>query len=396
MISQPWPRAEMRRIFLITAAALWLPGCVSNLWSQEPAPVTTYGAQSGVGSAGAHTVSGDDTLWNISNRYNISMQDLVYANKLSAPYQLREGMRLLLPPPQTYKVREEDSLYTISRLFNISTTALARLNSLSAPYNIKPGQTLRLPAVTPPEPAMPPPAATMMAAAPDSYGAPVYAPSASITAEPLAPPPGQGQRLGTLPAPTYQSAQTGYLPNYPQQAAPPAQNMDGAWMPQWLREGQSPESVMPPQPQAELQVASLPPVAQSTAPRTDGRFEWPVVGRILSGYGPKPGGEHNDGINISVPAGTPVRAAEDGTVVYADNELKGFGNLLLIRHKDRWMTAYGHLDRMAVKSGDKVRRGQTIGTVGSTGSVDKPQLHFEVRRGTEALNPEIYMARIGS
>ena len=388
----------MRRFMLITAAALWLPGCVSNLWSQEPAPVTTYGAQSGVGSAGAHTVSANDTLWNISNRYNISLQDLVHANNLAAPYQLKEGMRLRLPPPQTYKVREEDSLYTISRLFNISTTALARLNSLSAPYNISPGQTLRLPAVTPPEPVMPPPAPTMTAAAPDSYGAVVYAPSASITAETLAPPPGQGQRLGTLPAapPAYQTAQTGYLPPYPQQQQ---QTMDGAWMPEWLRSGANADGTMPPQPQApqaELQVASLPPVAQSTAPRTDGRFEWPVVGRILSGYGPKPGGEHNDGINIAVPAGTPVRAAEDGTVVYADNELKGFGNLLLIRHKDRWMTAYAHLDRMAVKSGDKVTRGQTIGTAGSSGSVDRPQLHFEVRRGTEALNPEIYLARIGS
>lgn len=378
----------MRSALLIAAAALALTGCVSNIWSQEPAPVTTYGAQSGVGSAGVHTVSADDTLWNISNRYRISLQDLVHANKLSAPYQLQEGMRLRLPPPQTYKVRDEDSLYTISRLFNISTTELARLNSLSAPYNIRRGQTLRLPAVTPPGPVIPPPV-TNMAAAPSMYDAPVYAPSAPITSETLAPPPGQGrgQVLGTLPANPYPAQQ------------PQPQGSDAAWMPAWLRGGAtSPDGTMPPQPQvpqAELQVASLPPVAQSTAPRTNGRFEWPVVGRILSGYGPKAGGEHNDGINIAVPAGTPVRAAEEGTVVYSDNELKGFGNLILIRHKDRWMTAYAHLDRMAVKSGDKVARGQTIGTVGSTGSVDKPQLHFEVRRGTEALNPEIYMARVG-
>ncbi|MBU0800307.1 MAG: M23 family metallopeptidase, partial [Alphaproteobacteria bacterium] len=149
-------------------------------------------------------------------------------------------------------------------------------------------------------------------------------------------------------------------------------------------------------PQADLQVASLPPTDYAPAPRTNGRFEWPVMGRILSSYGPKSGGEHNDGINIAVPAGTPVRAAENGTVVYPDSELKGFGNLVLIRHADRWMTAYAHLGSMNVRSGTKVTRGQTIGTVGSTGSVDTPQLHFEVRRGTEALNPEIYMAKPGS
>ncbi|MBU0859165.1 MAG: LysM peptidoglycan-binding domain-containing protein, partial [Alphaproteobacteria bacterium] len=136
--------------------ALLMTGCVTDLWSQSPAPVVTYGAESGVGSAGAHTVGTGDTLWNISNRYNLAMQDLVHANNLRAPYALKAGQRLLLPPPQTYRVREDDSLYTVSRLFNISTTALARLNSLSAPYNIRPGQTLRLPAVTPPEPPAPP------------------------------------------------------------------------------------------------------------------------------------------------------------------------------------------------------------------------------------------------
>jgi murein DD-endopeptidase MepM/ murein hydrolase activator NlpD len=197
-----------------------------------------------------------------------------------------------------------------------------------------------------------------------------------------------------MPAPSA-VPQTGYLPNYPAPAAQP-QTADTTWMPNWLRDGAPMDTAMPPQPQADVRIGSLPPVAESTAPRTSGRFEWPVMGRVISGYGPKPGGEHNDGINIAVPAGTPVRAAEDGTVVYADNELKGFGNLLLVRHKDRWMTAYAHLDRMAVKSGDKVKRGQTIGTVGATGTVDKPQLHFEVRRGTEALNPEIYMQRVGS
>ena len=384
-----WPRAETRRAgkhaatCAALAAALLLCACVTDMWSQSPAPVVRYGAESGVGNTGAHTVASTDTLWNISQRYRIAMQDLVRANGLTPPYALRSGMRLLLPPPQEYRVREDDSLYTISRLFNISTTELARLNSLSAPYNVRPGQTLRLPAVTPPEPPAPPPARYAESAPSAPAG---YAPSATIEAEPLSAPPGQGTegRLGTLtyPAPSYDSG----MPPQPQIQAHALPSPETPWVPPNLREGFS---------------SSAPTAAQqqwpdAPAPRTGGRFEWPVLGRVVSGYGPKAGGEHNDGINIAGTRGLPVRAAEAGTVVYADNELKGFGNLVLVRHPDRWMTAYAHLDAIMVRSGDKVVRGQTLGRLGSTGSVDTPQLHFEVRRGTEALNPEIYLARPGS
>ncbi|HRC27652.1 MAG TPA: M23 family metallopeptidase, partial [Alphaproteobacteria bacterium] len=123
-------------------------------------------------------------------------------------------------------------------------------------------------------------------------------------------------------------------------------------------------------------------------PRAGGAFSWPVRGRLLSAYGPKKGGLHNDGINIAAARGTPVKAAENGVVVYAGSGLQGYGNLVLIRHRDRWVTAYGHMDKVHVRKGDVLRRGQTIGTTGSTGSVDSPQLHFEIRRGTKAINPK--------
>ena len=117
---------------------------------------------------------------------------------------------------------------------------------------------------------------------------------------------------------------------------------------------------------------------------------------MISTYGPKSDGRHNDGINIKARQGAPVRAAENGVVVYSGNELQGYGNLVLIRHADRWLTAYGHMDSVVVTKGMTINRGQTIGTVGQTGSVDAPQLHFEVRRGTDALNPEPYLAQQGS
>jgi murein DD-endopeptidase MepM/ murein hydrolase activator NlpD len=112
-----------------------------------------------------------------------------------------------------------------------------------------------------------------------------------------------------------------------------------------------------------------------------------VKGRILSGFGAGPGGTYNDGINIAVPAGTPILAAEDGVVAYVGNELRGFGNLVLLKHPNGWMSAYAHCDAILVKKGARVRRGQTIARVGATGAVTEPQLHFELRRGTRALDP---------
>jgi murein DD-endopeptidase MepM/ murein hydrolase activator NlpD len=123
-----------------------------------------------------------------------------------------------------------------------------------------------------------------------------------------------------------------------------------------------------------------------------GRFIWPVSGRVVSGYGPKGEGLHNDGINISAPRGAQVRAAGAGVVAYAGNELRGFGNLLLIRHAGGWVTAYAHNAKLLVRRGQKVSQGQLIARVGSTGSVIKPQLHFEIRRGRRAINPARQLA----
>ncbi len=125
--------------------------------------------------------------------------------------------------------------------------------------------------------------------------------------------------------------------------------------------------------------------------RSASKFSWPVRGKILSGYGAKSGGLVNDGINISAAAGTAVRAAENGVVAYAGNEVKGMGDLIIVQHSDGWMTVYAHLNNMAVRRGAKVSVGQKIGSVGATGKVDRPQLHFEIRKGTKAYNPSSYL-----
>jgi murein DD-endopeptidase MepM/ murein hydrolase activator NlpD len=116
-------------------------------------------------------------------------------------------------------------------------------------------------------------------------------------------------------------------------------------------------------------------------------FRWPVQGRIIAGFGSSPNGSQNDGINLAVPEGTPVKAAEDGVVAYAGNELKGYGNLVLIRHPNGYVTAYAHAKELMVKRGDQIKRGQVIAKSGQTGNVNAPQLHFEIRKGATPLDP---------
>ena len=167
------------------------------------------------------------------------------------------------------------------------------------------------------------------------------------------------------------------------------------------------ETDLPAAPATEVaqSTAPVPPVAASPAPpsghrvivpalppRTGHTFAWPVHGQMISAYGAKPGGLHNDGINIAVRRGTEVHAAENGVVVYAGNELRGYGKLLLIRHADGWLTAYAHNDELLVHRGETVRRGQVIAHSGSSGSVASPQLHFEIRHGVQAVDPVPYLS----
>ncbi len=120
-------------------------------------------------------------------------------------------------------------------------------------------------------------------------------------------------------------------------------------------------------------------------------FGWPVHGRIIAAFGPKPNGLQNDGINLAVPEGTAIRAAEDGVVAYAGNELKGYGNLVLLRHADGFVTAYANASKILVNRGERVKRGQIIARSGETGNVASPQLHFEIRKGTTPLDPMRYL-----
>jgi murein DD-endopeptidase MepM/ murein hydrolase activator NlpD len=129
------------------------------------------------------------------------------------------------------------------------------------------------------------------------------------------------------------------------------------------------------------------PVKAAEATGAVPTFRWPVRGKVITAYGAKANGKSNDGINLAVPEGTPVKAADDGVVAYSGNELKGYGNLVLIRHANGYVTAYAHASELMVKRGDTIKRGQVIAKSGQSGEVQSPQLHFEIRKGSSPVDP---------
>jgi murein DD-endopeptidase MepM/ murein hydrolase activator NlpD len=134
-------------------------------------------------------------------------------------------------------------------------------------------------------------------------------------------------------------------------------------------------------------VSAATPVKATEATGALPTFRWPVRGKVITSYGAKTNGKSNDGINLAVPEGTPVKAAEDGVVAYSGNELKGYGNLVLVRHSNGYVTAYAHASELLVKRGDTIKRGQIIAKSGQSGEVGSPQLHFEIRKGSAPVDP---------
>ena len=297
--------------------------------------VPMYGGVTMVQSVAEITVAPGDTLYSLAQMYGTTVDALARENNLSVPYALSVGQKLKVPVEkesgavQTVTVPADantttrvelseitvaagDTLYSLSRRYSVPVNDLAVMNNLSAPFALSVGQKLKVPDLSSA------PVRSVATTKVDSATVPVAKPKEKISSDPT-------QKLPTIGA------------------------------------------------------------------RSSSKFSWPVRGRVLSAYGAKGDGLFNDGINIAAARGTTVGAAENGVVAYAGNEVKGMGNLIIIQHSGGWMTVYAHLDSMTVRRGNKVSVGQKIGTVGETGKVDEPQLHFEIRKGTKAYNPSTYL-----
>ena len=286
-----------------------------------------------------------------------------------------------IPSNGSIDVVQGDTLYALARKHGVAVNELMTLNGLTSP-TLKPGQKLLMPANKAIARAVPTKAAAPVAIA--TAPTPV-APAAPAAAKPskkpvalaeVAPSPGVG-------APMVQSATKPVLLNGAPKQVAAVQPVGTA------TDAPAPDAAVVETKTKGTEVASAGGAAVPAA-----KFRWPAKGKVIANFGARPDGTHNDGINVAVPQGTDVQAAEQGTVAYAGSELKGYGNLVLLRHESGWVTAYAHNEELLVKRGDKVKRGQAIAKAGKTGTVDQPQVHFELRQGQKPVDPTPYMEKM--
>lgn len=317
----------------------------------------------------ATVVLAGDTLAAIAERADASVGALAAANHLAPPYSLAPGQRLIVPAGHWHTVRAGETGIAIARAYGAAWPRVLRANGLTPPYALEIGDRLLIPARVVAAKPTAAPSTSPTKPVPATVEARAHAFNLDIDA--LLGKAPETRRRATLASAT--QAATAGAPLSRDAGEVAAKRTEGVPLPGTPSVIQAPSS-----PARGREMPALP---------TAIHLEWPLTGRVLSAFGPKPGGRFNDGVNIAAVAGTPVRAAADGTVAYAGNGVAAFGGLILLRHSGGWLTAYAHCEALLVAKGDTVRAGQLIAKAGATGEVDEPQLHFEVRRGRTPVDP---------
>lgn len=348
-----------------------ITGSVANV-PQNPPPVVSQVAPPSAPNQGswnwdggtAISVGPNETIDIIANRYGVPASAIAQANGISATTPIYSGQRLVIPrynsSAQASAIPPSAPVAVAPRPIPHNPPVVAAAPRSAAPaqgkvHIVAPGETL-----------------TKIAS---MYGKPVTEVAAANNIQPY-----KQVRMGErIVIPGVQASAPAPAPVA--SAAPRP-----APAPQRMVEAAPSNSARMVTPAAE-QPATPAPAAEAEPMGSQTGFRWPVRGRVIAGFGPKPTGQQNDGINLAVPEGTPVKAADDGVVAYAGNELKGYGNLVLVRHSNGLVTAYAHASELMVKRGDTIKRGQVIAKSGQTGNVTSPQLHFEVRKGTTPVDP---------
>jgi murein DD-endopeptidase MepM/ murein hydrolase activator NlpD len=342
--------------------------------SYEPAPVrsdVTGPAQQTASRSGwnwsggtAITVQQGDTIDGLVKRYGVPASAIAEANNIPNGAALRPGQRLVIPK---YEATGSTSPRTASNVPHAAAPAIAApaatgsqhvhvvapgetLMALSRKYHKPLGELARANNIQP---------HTMV-----KVGDRIVIPGVRGQQAPLKP--------AATPANEPKPTSTPKISSVPAAPAPSAAMV-------------TPAAHEPEPPKVKTDVTAAMPT-----------FRWPVRGRVITAFGPKPSGQQNDGINVSVPEGTPIKAAEDGVVAYAGNELKTYGNLVLVRHSNGYVTAYAHASEIMVKRDDPVKRGQIIAKAGQTGNVAAPQLHFEIRKGSTPVDPAPFLDKGGN
>lgn len=352
-----------------------------------------------VSSGESITVVRGDTLYGLARRHGVTVTELMTTNQLSSS-MLKPGQRLVLPnganaaspttytaaqdtssSPQvseepvtaptnwngTYEIASGDSLYTIALKYGIRSAELQRYNGIADPRRLRPGTVLKVPGN----------ASTSRYASSGTSNSPSRSVTQSDTATTA--------RQRIIAAPRVMAPSSAEQPailnsSRNQRVVALSPNASGV-----ANDATTTAS-------SKVKTVNVRPPS-ATALSNNAKLSWPIRGKILSSFGQRTDGTHNDGVNIAAPLGADVMAAQKGVVAYAGSELKGYGNLILIRHDNGWVTAYAHNDKLLVKRGDKVERGSVIAKAGKSGQVDKPQVHFELRQGAKPVDPLPFLAR---
>ncbi|MDB5513053.1 MAG: LysM peptidoglycan-binding protein [Enterovirga sp.] len=377
------------------------PVSAAPVTARAPSPTSSSGGWTVEGGT-AITVRDGDSINAIADRYGVPPKAILSANGMTSA-QAVSGRRIIIPVYSTTggaaRVAEPAPSHAAAPARVAETKPLARraetapeprsTASIEPKAHVRPGQP-KVAAATAPASA---PATAKTAA--QTPAKPVAAAAAKpekppqagkvVKSEPLPVVPAKPKAVAAAaPAPAKQPAKPEPQPAKVAAKAPPpaAQPAPKVAAVEPAKAAEAPKVAPSREPES---TASLP--AAPAAPTAE--FRWPARGRVISGFG---GSGSNEGINIAVPDGTPVKAAEAGTVAYAGSEVKGYGNLVLIRHDNGYVSAYAHNGDVEVKRGQKVTRGQTIAKSGQTGNVTSPQIHFEIRKGSTPVDPMRYLA----
>lgn len=272
-----------------------------------------------------YIVQPGDTLRGVAERVGAGAEIIADANGLATPYALRPGQRLTIPGGRYHLVRPGQSGIAIARAYGIKWADIVAANDLAEPYVLRSGRRLLIPGGKRPQTLAERAAAFKIDLGDIATGG----------GEPAIPEGGKAPRAATI--------------------------------------------VRKPLP---------PSVPIATPGPFNGNFFWPVAsGNVVKRFGAGASGERNDGINISVPLGTSVKAAADGVVIYTATNVPGLGGLVMVKHGDGWTSVYGNASRILVQRGQAVKRGQSLALSGTTKSTDRPELHFELRKGRLPVDP---------
>jgi len=311
-----------------------------------------------------------ETLYSIAKKNDVPLRDLIDTNNLEPPYALKAGSSIKIPFPNYHESREGETLYSISRMYDMKVNDVIALNNLKFPYPIYPGDKIKIVKDKNKKTEKNPQLALESKAKKENN-----IKSSEEKAKEIV------EKKNSKEIEKY-----GFKPSEVRALEFKKKN-DSSRTAQNIINPAKNEIV-------ETKLSINKPIDKDSikkiANKTN-RFSWPVRGEVISKFGPKSAGLYNDGINIKASDGQAVSSSEDGIVAYVGSELKGYGNLVIVKHSGGWISAYAHLKNSAVAIGQKISKGQKIGNVGNSGKVKFPQLYFGLRKGRDAVNPENYL-----